>query len=108
MRVSRKARIRASSTSTLSLTPAQQHALADHGMMPLSMISPGLPAVSGQLTRMVGMKRNINRLAGHVQRLDESSLTRNGSATGTRVWKRMIFTGAIEARRFHHAAKATR
>ena len=78
MRPSTKARISAASVSTSSFTPAQQHALADHEMPGVDQPRAGGARRRRQFARMVGVQRDIDRLAVAAQSRDQSPVTRSG------------------------------
>ena len=50
-----------------------------------------------QFARMIGVQRDIGRLARRLQRATSAGVIRSGATTGTRVWKRTIFTCSIAA-----------
>ena len=63
MRASTKARISAASVSASSLTPLQQHGLAEHRDASVDEARAGGARRWGQLARMVGVHGDVDGLA---------------------------------------------
>ena len=64
---------------------AQQNTLAQHRNPSIDQFRASRSRLRGQFVRMIGVERDVDRLACRAQQTDKRMLTALGETTGTRV-----------------------